>query len=258
MPFARTNGIRTYYQVHGKGEPVVFVHGLGLSHKSWEPQIKEFSKKYKVIVYDVRGHGKSGKSKGEYSVEMFADDLHELLWSLKIENPVVCGLSLGGMIAQAYALKHPVKALILCDTFVSGKITAFIASLSEDAARKIADVMKKDMYLEIGFYAVNMKDEALKKQLWKWYDEISDAEFCKTIVAAYHFNKANLSKIRAQTLVIEGVDEVPVVRLASKEIRGEIPGAKYFRIKNATHIPNLENPGDFNSALELFLGETHK
>lgn len=86
MPTAQTNGIRTYYEVSGGGQPLVLIHGVSLDHKMWLPQIPYYSKKYRVLVYDVRGHGQSDSSDGVYSVELLANDLKALLNNLNIQK----------------------------------------------------------------------------------------------------------------------------------------------------------------------------
>ena len=125
MPSVQTGDIETYYEITGEGEPIVFVHGAGGSHDNWHPQVKHLSDRFKVVTYDVRGHGRSSGSDRKYSCALFADDLHNLLVALEIEKPVVCGLSLGGMTAQEYAVKYQsnLAGLILADTAVATALT---------------------------------------------------------------------------------------------------------------------------------------
>ena len=78
MPILRCRDINVYYEIAGAGDPLLFIHGLGSSHRDWEPQVAFFSRHYQVITYDVRGHGKSDKPKGPYSVSQFAADAAEL------------------------------------------------------------------------------------------------------------------------------------------------------------------------------------
>ncbi|MFB6140372.1 MAG: alpha/beta fold hydrolase [Halosimplex sp.] len=120
MPTVRTNDVETYYERRGEGPPVVFVHGAIVDHSQWDPQLEALSDEYTTVAYDVRGHGRTGGSpRSAYSMDLFADDLHALLDALDIENPVLCGLSTGGCIAQVYAARHPdrVAGLVLADTF---------------------------------------------------------------------------------------------------------------------------------------------
>lgn len=120
MPHVRTDDIVTYYEVYGEGYPLIFIHGGWTDHETWKPQIACFSKNYKVIVYDLRGHGKTVGSKiKKYSLELFMNDLKALLETLSIEKPILCGRSLGGLIAQAYAIKYSdLRALILAALFL--------------------------------------------------------------------------------------------------------------------------------------------
>jgi pimeloyl-ACP methyl ester carboxylesterase len=118
MPTVRTNDVETYYERHGSGRALVFVHGAWLNHHQWTPQVDGFAAEYEVVTYDLRGHGRSGGSTdGAYSVELYAADLRTLVEALGLEAPVVCGLSLGGMVAQTYAARYGnCAALVLADT----------------------------------------------------------------------------------------------------------------------------------------------
>ena len=117
---ATVNGIETYYEIHGKeGAPwLVFSHSLACSVRMWDGEIEKHKDRYRVLVYDTRGHGQSAAPKGPYTLEGLADDLHGLLKHLGIAKAHYCGLSMGGMIGQTFALKYPnvYKTLILADT----------------------------------------------------------------------------------------------------------------------------------------------
>lgn len=118
VPTVHTNDIETYYERHGEGRPIVFVHGGWADHRMWRPQIDQLSDGHETIVYDVRGHGRTGPSAEErYTVELFAADLNALVTVLDLDRPVVCGLSLGGMIAQTYAARYDeLRGLVLTIT----------------------------------------------------------------------------------------------------------------------------------------------
>ena len=126
MPVAKIRDTETYYEVAGEGPALVLVHGAFVDHRMWDEQFGRFAEDYRVIRYDLRGHGKTGAtSRSKYSIGLFADDLKDLLDHLEIERATVCGLSLGGMIAQAFAVKYPdrLDALVLADTAVSVSLT---------------------------------------------------------------------------------------------------------------------------------------
>lgn len=104
--FADLDDIRLYYESHGEGYPVVLVHGLGLSADMWRHQVHALAERYRVISFDNRGHGRSGKPRGSYDMSMFVEDTCKLLDLLELTDAVLIGLSMGGGLAQAFTLKH--------------------------------------------------------------------------------------------------------------------------------------------------------
>ncbi|MBP1720378.1 MAG: MhpC [Deltaproteobacteria bacterium] len=122
MPFQTINGIRIYYEEHGKGFPVLLIQGLGYPSGMWFLQIPEFSRCFRTIVFDNRGVGKTDRPDEEYTVALMASDAAELLRALGITRAHVVGVSLGGYIAQDLALTHPdlIDCLVLMSTSCGG------------------------------------------------------------------------------------------------------------------------------------------
>src|SRR3990172_5677407 len=121
MSKAKVNGIELAYEVHGEGTPLVLAHGFTATKEMWENQIGPFSQRYRVVVYDARGHGESEAPPADdprYSLDSFVEDQHALMEHLEIERAHIGGLSMGGMIAMRFALAHPqmTNALLLTDT----------------------------------------------------------------------------------------------------------------------------------------------
>jgi pimeloyl-ACP methyl ester carboxylesterase len=118
MPTTKANGIELYYEVHGEGPPLLLIMGLGANATAWYRQIPVLSERYRVIAFDNRGAGRSEKPLEPYSIPQMADDAAALMDTLGISTSHVFGMSLGGMIAQEYALRHPerVQALVLGGT----------------------------------------------------------------------------------------------------------------------------------------------
>ena len=116
----RANGIEINYELHGKeGAPwLVLSHSLACSVRMWDPQIAALKGEYRILAFDTRGHGASEAPKGDYTLELLADDLFFLLKALNISTTHFCGLSMGGMIGQTFALKYPgiFQKLALADT----------------------------------------------------------------------------------------------------------------------------------------------
>ena len=115
MPTIRVHGIDLYYEVHGAGQPVLLIHGLGSSTRDWDLQVPALAARFKVITFDVRGHARSEKPKQRYSVKLFADDTAALIRALDIAPVHVIGISMGGMIAFQLAVDSPglVRSLVI-------------------------------------------------------------------------------------------------------------------------------------------------
>ncbi len=118
MPFITANNIRLFYEERGTGDPVLLLHGLGSSVRDWENQLDQIGHRYRVIAVDLRGHGRSDKPPGPYSVTQFVDDVVAMLHSLAAVPVHVAGLSMGGMIAFQLAVNHPemLKTLIVVNS----------------------------------------------------------------------------------------------------------------------------------------------
>ncbi|MCD6488280.1 MAG: alpha/beta fold hydrolase [Desulfurococcales archaeon] len=195
MPYIRTNDIITYYEVYGEGYPLVLIHGAWSDHGVWRPQIEYFSRSYKVIVYDLRGLGRTDRSKTrEYSLELFVDDLKALLEALSIEKPIICGRSLGGLIAQAYAIKYPrLKALILANTSpitplsLSDKIRRYLEKPVILAYTSIAHLIGVKRFVNLGLKMIKLVhgekrisiEEDMLKQIQETLVNINEDEFFK-------------------------------------------------------------------------------
>jgi pimeloyl-ACP methyl ester carboxylesterase len=109
MPTTLVNGVELFYDVHGNGEPLVLLHGLGASSQDWEHQVPDFSRHYQVITPDLRGFGRSAKPLGPYSVVQFSADMLALLDDLGVGCCHLLGLSMGGAVAFQMALDQPAR-----------------------------------------------------------------------------------------------------------------------------------------------------
>ena len=257
---AKTNGIETGYELHGRqGAPwLVLSHSLACSVRMWDPQIAALKASYRILAYDTRGHGASEAPKGAYTLEMLADDLKALLDALGVKNPHYCGLSMGGMIGQTFALKYPgvVRTLTLADT--SSRIPPEAWPLWQERIR-IAE--------EKGMAPL------VQPTLERWFTEpfrksspAPVAAIAKLIAATpvagyvgccHAIPKINLTsrlkEIRTPILVLCGDQDPGTPPAMSKEIHDNAPGSKLVMIAQAAHLANLENPGAFTRALREFL-----
>ncbi len=118
MPIMKVGDIKLYYEIHGKGEPIIFSHGWLDDCSVWKPQVEMLASDHTVITYDIRGHGRSDKPKGNYSFKTLINDLSAIIEVLKLEKVALAGFSLGGALSLEYALQNPEKVskLILIGT----------------------------------------------------------------------------------------------------------------------------------------------
>lgn len=271
MPERLTNGVNTYYEVHGQGRPLVFIPGGWVDHQMWNPQVEHFSQKYKVITYDVRGHGRTGGSEKEkYSVELFADDLKALLEGISVDQPAICGISLGGMIAQVYAVKYPedLKVLILAGTAASSELTfsdkvqkyalapkpVFLSIVNLLGVRRYADFAFWFAKITRGEEWLGMNEE-VRKYVREQMQRFDTKEFNKILAGVYDFTLQDLSKIEAPTLIINGEHESKSVFEHTRKMKELIQEAQDVIVPDAGHVSNMENPQEFNSVVEEFLDD---
>jgi pimeloyl-ACP methyl ester carboxylesterase len=123
MPKVKVNDVQIYYELHGDGFPLVMINGLGGHVYTWNPDhIRELLKRFKLVLFDNRGAGRTDLSDKEYSIKLFADDTAGLMNVLGIPRAHVFGISMGGMIAQELVINYPkkVEKLVLCSTSCGG------------------------------------------------------------------------------------------------------------------------------------------
>ena len=257
MAYAETNGIRTYYEVSGDGRPIVLIHGVTFDHTMWEPQISHFQERYRVLAYDVRGHGRSEGSDQHYTIDLLADDLRALLDHLHIEKPIVCGLSMGGMIAQIFAAKYPdgLSALVIADSAESMALTLQERSMKllfpRFLVRRLIHFMPQFTYLFLWFF--RGMDPEVKDLFRRSLIEFDKEEFLKLMDGFYDFDSTDqLPRITVPTLIIIGEMELMGYPHA-KRMANLIEHSDIVKIPSAFHLSNLENPEEFNVALEGFL-----
>ncbi len=270
MPTIEAEGIQQFYESAGGGTPLIFIHGAFMDLHMWDPQVDHFADRYHVIRYDLRGHGKTGPtSTPKYSMEMFADDLQVLLDALDVHHVILCGLSLGGMIAQTFALKYQamLKALVLADTAVSMSLT-----LSDKFQRYILFpkwVMKLtirwmgvERFTRYSFWLAKVtrseawlsRDVGTRSYLEDRMLRITMEEYLKIYDAIYEFDLLDLGRIDVPTLIAIGEHESGSVYRHAEEMRRRISGAQKVIVPGAGHTSNMEKPSEFNAILDEFLG----
>lgn len=256
----RVNGIEVNYELHGKeGAPwLVFSHSLACSVRMWDPQIAALKDSYRILAYDTRGHGATEAPKGAYTLELLADDLFFLLKELKVTSTHYCGLSMGGMIGQTFALKYPgvFKTLTLSDT--TSRYPAEAAPLWAD---RVKTAEAKGMEPLAQPTLERWFTEPFRKSNPAAVDAIRKL-ILATPVAGYagcchalpKINvTARLKEIKCPILVIVGADDPGTPPAMAREIHENAPGSKLVVLPQAAHIANLEQPEAFTHALREFI-----
>jgi pimeloyl-ACP methyl ester carboxylesterase len=267
MPRIGVNGVSLYYEVTGHGPPLVLAHGFACGLRTWEPQIRALARSWRVVTYDVRGHGisEAPADPAAYSQPISVADLRALLEHLEIRRAAVGGLSMGGNIALNFALAHPemVSGLVVADTGAGSDETADWVT----TVHALVDVLERDG-LE-GF-----ADAALANPLFARYAAHGPAaeRFIRSCLMTHrarglaHTAREVLAKrptiyslaprlrdLSVPTLLIVGEDDEPCVKV-HRFMADTIPGARHVLIPGVGHLSNLEAPHTFNRAITAFLG----
>ena len=257
------NGTRLYYTDTGDKKStntITLIHGFPFNHEMWNPQIELLKKNHRVIAYDIRGHGKSEVGDGQYSIELFVDDLIGLLDHLGIERTIICGLSMGGYIALRAVERNPerFKALVLCDT--SSLADSNEAKLKRVTSIKTIKNVGLDVFAE-GFVKAVFSPKSLSAQISavkiikNMILSNSELGICGTLLALAGRTDTtdSLSKIKIPTLILVGENDNVTPLKLSQLMQENIPNSDFHVIKDAAHMSNLENTDEFNQHLLNFL-----
>jgi pimeloyl-ACP methyl ester carboxylesterase len=264
MPIVRARDIELYYEVHGDGEPLLMIMGLGGSALGWAPALlADLARSLRTIAYDNRGTGRSGKPDEEYSIAGMADDAAALLDALGLERAHIFGVSMGGMIAQEFALRYParVQTLTLGCTTAGGRnaVPAPPAAMAILTAPRNgasdADLIRRAWPINYTAAYVQSHREELEAAIVRVLAHPTPAfAYKRQLAATFKFNTYDrLPQIAAPTLVISGADDALMPARNSEIIAGRIPGAQLAIIACANHLFFNEQREAFVAALMPFL-----
>ena len=274
MSIAHVDGIELYYEETGSGDPLLLIMGLATDCTAWLFQVPDFADQYRTISFDNRGVGRSAKPAGSYTIHRMADDAAAILDTLEIECAHVVGVSMGGMIAQELALRHPqrVRGLVLACTYPEPDedverqrefgIQQFGGSVTAAGETRIdvstLDPMMFLQHLLPRVFNQSFIDKELPRIMQLFSGALQWGFSMEAILGQIdavmgHRTTDRLHGITAPTLVITGDADLLIPPANSDILARNIPGAKLVKVPGGSHAFNFETPEIFNREVLDFL-----
>jgi pimeloyl-ACP methyl ester carboxylesterase len=266
MPIARVNGIELYYEESGRGFPLVWSHEFGGDHRSWEPQVRYFSRRYRVITYNHRGFPPSEvpADPAAYSNLTLVEDLHQLLRHLGVDRAHVGGLSMGGNVALNFGIQHPeVAASLIVAGCGSGTVDRerFVreyGELADEVERRGIGVLVERFGTLATRQVFRAKDPRGWEEFLRYLGEHSAAGSANLIRGVILRRRTifdlelELQRLRLPTLVLVGDQDEPCIE-PGLFMRRHLPHAGLAVLPVSGHTINIEEPALFNLHVTEFL-----
>lgn len=260
MAFAANRRANLYYEIHGDGDPLLLIPGLGLTTRAWAHITPRLAEKHRVIVVDPRGAGNSDTADVPYTGELFAEDMTAVLDAAEAERAHVVGLSMGGMISQELAIRYPqrVASLILLSTYAA----------VDDWSRRLFEVRRTIIerlgllehfrmsimfvFSPAAFRAIKDRVDAIEQALRQ--NPPDERAYLRQVAFCLEHDAVDqLARIMAPTLVVTGSADILTSPFQGRELAGWIPGATYREFPGPSHGLWLEAAAEF---VELVLSWT--
>jgi len=250
--------LRTNSRIDGRGSRwVTFVTGIANDLTMWDGQVPALERDFRILRYDLRGHGGSESTKGDYTIAMLVEDLRALLDSRQIKRTALVGLGLGGAIVQAFAVAHPDRAEKLMPCCCRARMVPDFAKLWHG----LRETVQK-----------NGLESIVEPTVQRWFSEDFKAAHPEVlekirnmirattldgymgVTAAFLGLDVEHHRIQAPTLYVSGAEDKlggPPELMAG--LAAQVKGARHVSVPRAAHIANIQNPDGFNRVLEEFI-----
>jgi len=256
----KINNLSVFPDGNKENKSIIFVHGFPFDHYMWDAQVKALGSSYYCVRYDVRGLGESPAGEGQFTMEMFVDDLNEIVNGMTLNKPVLCGLSMGGYISLRAMgkMENMFSALILCDT----------KSVADDNETKLkrAEAIKRindgQFELFIKEFVANCFADSFINKSEKEYGEVINRSLkndpvgvkgCVLAMAARTNTTELLPRIKTPTLVICGSEDKLSPPTVMKPMADEIPDSEFILVEGAGHMAPIEKADFVNEKIVGFL-----
>ena len=257
MPFCSIDGTRLYYTERGVGTPLLFVHGLGSSGRDWAAQIDHFADHYRVLRLDLRGHGRSERGEGPYSIAQFARDVAVLLRKRDAVPAHVAGLSMGGMVTLELAAGAPqlTRSLVVVNSVADMRLHSWHnvwVYVSRRAAVQVLGMRRVGQLLARKLFVKPSQEDLRRKFVRRWAQNDKQA-YLWSMDAIMRWSVADrLAQIDVPTLFVSSdKDYTPVS--TKRHIVDQMPNAELAVVDDARHALPVERPDEFNTILDDFL-----
>jgi pimeloyl-ACP methyl ester carboxylesterase len=262
MAILRIGDVNIYYEVHGKGKPLLLIAGLASDSQSWQPIIGELSRHYHVIMFDNRGVGRTSPGDVEITIPLIADDCIALFNHLGLNSVSILGHSMGGFVAMDCAIRYPDRV----DTLILAATSAFNSHRNNALLSDWVSYLESGMDLRLWFrnifywiYSRNFFEneatlnEAIQLAIEYPYQQSKEA-FRKQVEAIAAFNCLQaLPNITSKTLVVSGKEDLLFRPEECIILSERIPGAQFSLIEKAAHSIHMEYLEAFTGRILHFL-----
>ncbi|MEU8520768.1 alpha/beta fold hydrolase [Streptomyces sp. NBC_01216] len=256
MPSAQIDGLTIGYEDQGTGPALVLVHGHPFDRTMWHPQVDRFSATHRVVAPDLRGYGETTVVPGATALSVFARDLAALLDHLRIGEFVLAGLSMGGQIAMECYRLFPgrVRGLVLVDTFAAAETEEGRAGRNAQADRLLAEGMRgyADEVMDRMVAPYNTHAAPHVHRMMCATDPAGAAAALRGRAERPDY-RALLTTVSVPALVVVGRDDTYTPVRDAEAMHTALPHSTLVVVERAAHLPNLERPEEFDSALTAFL-----
>jgi len=270
VPFVEVEKGKVYYEISGKGQWLVLIHGAWASHEWWRWQVPELSQSYRILSLDVRGHGQSSPLEKPASVDNFARDLETLLQKVGADEVSLVGWSMGGIISMQYYLSNPsrVKALVLIATRGQRNPKTKLRVWLQQMQARLSLMMdfagyKESIYPEqVEKEIRSMLSPATPKKVVDWImTDLANnprRNFLEVAKSLWNWEAGErLTTINVPTLIMVGEEDNTTPPRFSHFLHAKIPNSKLMVVKNCGHYLLLERPDIVNTEIVKFLKDAN-
>jgi pimeloyl-ACP methyl ester carboxylesterase len=248
--YVRANGLDIYYEEQGEGEPLILIHGGTQTGSAWKPYLAAFAERYRVIMPDSRGHGRTSNPSGKMSFRLLADDMAGLVQALDLERPLIFGYSDGGQAALEIGMRYPdlPRALVIGGAY---------PELTEGSRRWVESILGDEQSPEVDIEKFERENPEFAAGLKEDHGPEAWKALLKNIKpmwnATLNYTDKDWARVTAPTLVVDGDRDGFVSVEDGVEMYRRLPNAEFMVVPGANHIHFMFSPTKIAAMQPLIL-----